>query len=98
MEKITDNNFEQVVKSNEMLGIVYFAEWCQPSQDLVSTFEQASVDISYPCYQCNIDEAISTIEAIEIRGVPTIIIYKNGQEYKRNVGLVSKDDLLKMFD
>jgi thioredoxin 1 len=78
-----------------MLKVIKFqAEWCGPCKALAPIFEQVKSEVSGVSFQ-DVDIDVNSALAIQykVRGVPTIVIEKDGQEVKRLVGMQQKTSL-----
>lgn len=79
-----------------MLKVIKFsASWCGPCKTLAPIFNEVKSQINDVTYQeVDVDNDSSSAIKYKVRGVPTIIIEKNGQEVKRIVGMSTKSDLV----
>lgn len=92
-------------KEFEMKEILYFtAKWCGPCKQLSPVIEELSKTYSmilgqnYPIKKIDIDENPEYTEKFNVKGVPTIIIIKDGNEQSRLVGLNSKKKYIEEFE
>lgn len=71
------------------------ASWCQPCKMMSKVIQETRHDVTVPIEAIDIDENQEMAVKYGIRGVPTMVLVDdNGQEVKRNVGLMRKDQLL----
>lgn len=68
------------------------ATWCQPCKMLARTIDAA--DLKIPIIEVDIDDSPEIAQQYNVRGVPTLIIVDNGDEIKRKVGMLTKEQLL----
>jgi len=89
LPKLTDDNFESTLSGATVPVMVDFsATWCQPCKALAPTIEAVAKEYSgrLDVYNVDVEEAHSTAGQFAIRGVPTVIIFKNGREVDRFIG------------
>lgn len=90
---VTDSNFEEKVLKSSLPALVdFWAPWCGPCRVVSPAVEELATDYDGRLYvaQCNVDENPSIPSKYGIRGIPTLIVFKNGQEVDRVVGAVPK--------
>lgn len=91
-----EHNFNEIINKEGYVVVDFYAEWCGPCQMLLPQLETLSNTRyqSTPIYKINIDEfRVLAIEA-GIRSVPTVIVFKDGKEFKRTSGVDQSLDLL----
>jgi thioredoxin 1 len=94
VEEIADNNFEQkVLKSDKPVLVDFWAAWCAPCRMLTPTIEAVAEKFANDAriVKLNVDDNPSTYQRFGIKGIPTLILFKNGKEVERIVGLTSLD-------
>ena len=99
VKTFTDADFGESVKTGVVL-VDFWAEWCAPCRRLAPTVDQLAADYSgrLTVAKVNIDENPMTPSKFMVRGIPTLLLFKNGDLIETKVGLSSKDDLSKMID
>jgi len=93
---LTDQNFEEIVKGSDVPVLVDFsASWCGPCKMLTPIVESLATDLVGRAKVCkiDIDEAPNTSQKMGVRGVPTVIAFKNGEKTGSLVGLTTKEKL-----
>jgi thioredoxin 1 len=101
VQTFTDGNFDDdVLKSGAPVLVDFWAEWCGPCKRLGPTVDALATEYVGKCTvgKLNVDENPSVSEKFQIRGIPTILIFKGGQVVESVVGLAQKDDLKKYID
>jgi thioredoxin 1 len=99
VKTFTDADFEQSVKDGLVL-VDFWAEWCAPCRRLAPTVDQLAEDYNgrMVVAKVNIDENPETPNRFFIRGIPTLLLFKNGDLKETIVGLAAKDDLVRVID
>ena len=98
---ITDDSFEQeVLQSNTPVLVDYWAEWCGPCKMIAPALDQIASEYQgrLKVAKLNIDENQSTPPKYGIRGIPTLMIFKNGNLEATKVGALSKTQLAAFID
>jgi len=91
---ITDANFESdVLKSEQPVLVDFWAEWCAPCRMIGPSVESVAEDLEGKAgvYKMNVDENMNVPQRYGVRGIPTLIVFKGGEEKERIVGAVSKE-------
>ena len=101
MIKLTDAEFEnQVINSEKPILVDYWAEWCGPCKMIAPILEEIANEMSDKVLvgKLNVDENSQTPPKYGIRGIPTLILFKNGEAVGTHVGALSKSDLVKFIE
>ena len=99
--KLTDAEFEnQVIKSDKPILVDYWAEWCGQCKMIAPVLEEVAEELSDKVLigKLNVDENSQTPPKYGIRGIPTLMLFKNGEAVGTQVGAVSKSDLIKFIE
>jgi len=99
----TDVNFENEVLSaskTQPVLVDFWAEWCRPCHMLAPTVAEIANDYAgkIKVMKLNVDEAMNSAGRYNIRGIPTILVFKDGQVVEQIVGAVPKDQITKAVD
>jgi len=97
---VTDANFDETLKNNKVALIDFWAGWCGPCRALAPTIEELARDYSGKALvgKLDVDESPKTAECFQVFSIPTLIVFKDGCEVDRLVGLCAKgmiENLLK---
>lgn len=93
---VTDDSFEQDVLSSDTPVLVdYWAEWCGPCKMIAPVIDQLADEYNgkLKVAKLNIDENPNTPPKYGIRGIPTLMLFKNGEVEATKVGSLSKTQL-----
>jgi len=98
---VTDDNFEEeVLKSSLPVLTDFWADWCGPCHAIAPILEQiaAEHDGQLKVAKLDVDTNPATATRYGIRGIPTMIIFKNGDPVETLVGWMPKEQLLKKLE
>jgi thioredoxin 1 len=99
--ELTDNNFEtEVLKSNIPVLVDFWAPWCAPCKTIAPTME--AVAQAYrgraKIAKLNVDQNVSTSTRYNIKGIPTLLLFKNGLVREQIVGSTSRESISRVID
>ena len=98
---VTDDAFdEEVLKAEGPVLVDYWAEWCGPCKMITPVLEEIAKEYGgkLKIAKLNIDENPATPPKYGIRGIPTLMLFKNGNVEATKVGAVSKSQLSAFID
>jgi thioredoxin 1 len=100
---VTDGNFEAEVltaSNSKPVMVDFWAEWCRPCHMLAPTVAEIAQDYEgkLKVMKLNVDEAMNTAGRYNIRGIPTLLVFKNGQMVEQIVGAVPKEQITKALE
>jgi len=91
MEKVTNNDFEKKVLQAEGVVLVDFnADWCGPCQAQKPALESLA-EGGAKIFSVNIDDEPELAEKYEVSSIPCLVLFKNGEEVERKIGLQPKN-------
>jgi thioredoxin 1 len=96
MTKVTDDSFEaDVLNASTAVVVDFWAEWCGPCLQIAPALEDLARDMTdkLTVAKLNIDENPTTPQKYGVRGIPTLIMFKDGQVAATKVGSVPKSQL-----
>jgi thioredoxin 1 len=98
---VTDATFEaEVLKAEQPVLVDYWAEWCGPCRMIGPILDELAADYAGRVKICklNVDENQNTPPKYSIRGIPTLMLFRNGNVEATKVGAVSKKQLTDFLD
>ncbi len=101
VQTFTDGNFDDsVLKSNGPVLVDFWAEWCGPCKRLAPTVDALATDYAgkVTVGKLNVDENPNVSFKFQIRGIPTLLLFKGGQIVENIVGVAGKDELKQVID
>jgi thioredoxin 1 len=95
---LTDKNFQHQTK-NKFVLVDFWASWCAPCRMMAPVLNEVADELSDNSYvgKVNIEQYQSLAQKFQVRGIPTMILFKNSKEVDRFVGIKSKEFLLKQI-
>ncbi|MFQ5716860.1 MAG: thioredoxin [Nitrospinales bacterium] len=98
---ISDDEFEKSIMQCDKPALVdFWAEWCQPCKMLAPTVEELADDYENQILvgKLNVDDNPATATKFGIRGIPTLLLFKDGKVVQQMVGVKSKAEIKKVID
>jgi len=95
---LTDKNFQQVSK-NKIILVDFWAAWCAPCKMMAPVLNDVAEELTGNTHvgKVNIEQFQSLAQKYQVRSIPTFILFKNGKEIDRFVGMKTKDFLVKQI-
>ena len=100
VKQIKEDGFKEIINNKEKKVIIdCYADWCGPCRVLSPIIDElAAENKNCKFYKLNIDEAEKISREYGIMSIPTILIFKNGKEIERTIGLKTKEELEKIIN
>jgi thioredoxin 1 len=101
VKDVNDASFEQdVLGSDKPVLVDFWAEWCAPCRMLAPTVAAVAEHYgeSASVVKLNVDDNPSTAQRYGIKGIPTLILFRDGTEVERVVGATSKESITRMVE
>lgn len=101
VREATDQTFqESVLQANVPVLVEFGADWCPPCRMMKPTVEALAekYEGAVHFFEVNVDENPLTMQRYGIKGIPALILFRNGKEEERIVGATSKETISSMID
>ena len=97
MSKIINNDDfkELVLKSDDIVLVDFYADWCNPCKMLAPIMDEISKNNQV--YKVNVDEEEQLSREYGVMSIPCVVAFRDGKEIGRSIGLKSKDEILKLI-
>lgn len=100
VKEVSGADFDAIIKSNEFVVVDFFAEWCMPCLMMVPVIDELAQSYSKRVVfvKMNVDENQQVAERFKVMSIPTLIIFKRGEDAGRITGASSYDILKERID
>jgi len=101
VKQATDSNFQtDILSADKPVLVDFWAEWCRPCRAVAPAIEAVAEEYRQRAsvYKMNVDENMKVPQQFGIRGIPTLIVFKDGQEQERIVGAVSREAIAEAIE
>jgi thioredoxin 1 len=93
-------DFQSLIQSDKPVLVDFFAEWCGPCKTLAPILKdvKAQMGDKVKIVKVDVDRNQTAAQAFQIRGVPTMIIFKNGKQVWKQSGVIPAAELIKVLN
>ncbi|MBU2880587.1 thioredoxin TrxA [Psychrosphaera sp. B3R10] len=96
---VTDDSFDSVVNGDKPVLVDFWAEWCGPCKMIAPILNEVAEEMdSVTIAKLNIDQNPNTPPKFGVRGIPTLLLFKNGEVAATKVGALSKTQLVEFLN
>jgi len=92
-------NILETIKNNKKVLVDFYADWCGPCKKMLPVIDQLKTELSndIEIIKVNIDENEDLAINFGVMSVPTFLFFKDGDEFERVSGVISKSDIISIF-
>lgn len=93
------SKFSELITKDKLVLVDFFAEWCGPCKMMSPVLKQVKDNLGdrVSIIKIDVDKNQSLAAKYQVRGVPTLMLFKNGQQVWRQSGVLQKDDLINII-
>ncbi len=94
------SSFDKIIDSETPVLINFFADWCGPCKMLAPILTQVKSDLGdkIKVIKIDVDKNQSLAAKYQVKGVPTMLLFKNGKQVWRQSGVLQKNDIIKVIE
>lgn len=88
-----NNNFDELINEEKVL-VDFYADWCGPCRMLSPILDEVVEEENIKLVKVNVDNNEDIAKRYGVMSIPTIILFKDGKEVNKNIGLLSKEEII----
>ena len=96
--EITDETLNEVLETNELVIIDFWAEWCKPCKIMGSILDEISEEYNVTIGKIEVDENNDAVTEYGIRNIPTLLFIKDGRVVDKIVGSATKEIIIDKWE
>ena len=100
MELLNDKNFNEKLNEKPLVLVDFFATWCGPCRMQAPILERVKEELGdqVELYKLDVDENEQTAKQFGVMSIPTLVLFKDGKEVAKNVGLMSQEAVVDLIN
>ena len=93
------SNFSEIIKDSIPVLVDFHADWCGPCKMLAPILKDAKAELGdgVKIVKIDVDKNEALAGKYQVRGVPTLILFKNGEQLWRQSGVIQKDEIIRII-
>ncbi len=93
------SNFSDIIKDSKPVLVDFHADWCGPCKMLAPILKDAKAELGdgVKIVKIDVDKNEALAGKYQVRGVPTLILFKNGEQLWRQSGVIQKDEIIRII-
>lgn len=93
------SSFNEIIKDDKPVLVDFYADWCGPCKTLAPILQETKAELgdNVKIVKIDVDKNQELSEKYQVRGVPTLILFRNGQQLWRQSGVVQKSALVQLL-
>lgn len=98
IKEINESNFEKEVTNAGYVLVDFYATWCGPCKMMSLVIDEIAKDSTVKICKCDVDKAQSIALRYQVSSIPTLILFKNGEDIATSQGYIPKEKLLEFIE
>jgi len=97
IELESEERFEELIDEHDVVLVDFYADWCGPCKMMEPTVESIAAETAAAVVKVNVDHFQGLASRFGVRGIPTVLLFADGERVERAVGVQSEADLSSMI-